>query len=168
VLVGGLAAGIHGEPRATLDADLIAFLPEDDLDRLMAVARRHGVRFSAAAIRHGATKDAFFRMRIGGLQVDFLVGRSAFEFDVLTRRQWVNLFGVRVPVATPEDVILMKLVAGRPQDWQDARAVLARHGDRLDGRYMSGWAKELRVQRGRGRAIRRLARLRAMRYREAP
>lgn len=105
---------------------------------------------------------------MAGVQVDFIVGQSAFEFDILSRRTSVTLFGTRVPVATPEDVILMKLVSGRPQDWQDAKAVLLRHGAGLNRAYLEGWARELRVQRGRGRVIRRLARLRAMRYREAP
>ena len=168
MLVGGLAAGVQGEPRATLDADLVTFLPPDELERLIACARRRKIRISPAAVRRGVTADAFFRLKVAGVQVDFIVGQSAFEFDILTRRKFVTLYGTRVPVATPEDVMLMKLVSGRPQDWQDAKAVLVRHGTRLDRSYLEGWARELRVQRGRGRVIRRLARLRAMRYREAP
>lgn len=165
-MVGGLAAGYQGEPRVTEDADVVVFLPPGDLERLIAHARRRRLRCSPAAVRRGASADAFFRFPVAGVQVDFMVGQSAFEFDVLSRRKPVSLFGIRVPMASPEDVILMKLVAGREQDWPDAKAILVRHGARLDGRYLAGWARALKVQRGRGNALRRLQRLRRMGYRE--
>lgn len=168
VIVGGLAAGYLGEPRATQDADLVTFLSSDDLERLIAFARRRRARVSAAAVRKGAATDAFFRFTIKGVQIDFMVGQTSFEFDVLSRRRHVRLFATKVPMASPEDVILMKLVSGRPQDWQDAKAILLRHARTLDTRYLEHWARALRVQRGRGPALQRLTRLRQMTYREAP
>lgn len=168
VIVGGLAAGYQGEPRATQDADLVTFLSSADLDRLIAFAKRRRVKVSAAAVREAAASDAFFRFKVGGVQVDFMLGHSSFEFEVLSRRRPVMLFGTKVPLASPEDLILMKLVSGRPQDWQDAKAILLRHGRALDARYMEMWARTLRVQRGRGHALQRWSQLRRMAYRESP
>jgi len=39
---------------------------------------------------------------------------------------------VAVKVASPEDVVAMKVLAGRPKDLEDAEAIVAAQGDRLD------------------------------------
>ncbi len=48
---------------------------------------------------------------------------------------------MKVPIATPEDMILFKLSAWREKDIPDARAILKRHGDRLDTAYLEKWAR---------------------------
>ena len=100
-----------------------------------------------------------------GTGVDFLVASVAFEFELLTRRQWVHILGVRVPILSPEDVILMKLYSGRPIDWSDAKAVQVRQGSKLDRTYIEGWARQLEIQRGRGHVIDRWKKLLKMEYR---
>ena len=166
VIVGGVAAGVVGEPRATIDVDLVTFLPQEELDLFLGFLRKRRTRFSEREIRKHVRGNAFFRMTVAGTQVDFIVGESAFEFDVLTRAVKVWMFGVRIPVASPEDVLLMKLVSGRTIDWLDAKAIQVRQGTKLDGSYLKSWAARLRVQRGRGRVSSRLKKLYRMRYRE--
>jgi hypothetical protein len=39
-----------------------------------------------------------------------------------------------VPVASPEDILVMKLLAGRPHDLEDARSMLRALGRSLDTR----------------------------------
>ena len=51
------------------------------------------------------------------------------ELDFLARARVLDVDGVRVPVASPEDVVVMKLLAGRPKDTEDAGAILAAHPD---------------------------------------
>jgi hypothetical protein len=162
VVVGGIAAGLQGEPRATLDVDIVTFLPKHDLERLIKSFTRNKVRLSPATIRRKASRDTFFRLFLARTQIDFIVGASGFEFDVLTRRKWRTLFGVRIPIASPEDLILMKLVAGRPRDWQDALSIRIRHGSRLDMGHLRAWARRLKVQRGRGFVLPRLNKLLAL------
>jgi len=47
--------------------------------------------------------------------------------------------------ASPEDLIVMKLKAGRPHDFEDALSVLATQRGRLDERYMADWAARIGV-----------------------
>lgn len=42
------------------------------------------------------------------------------------------LGGARLPVAQPEDLVIYKAVAWRPQDQQDIERLLALHGARMD------------------------------------
>jgi len=166
VIVGGFAAGIRGEPRATTDVDIITFMPTLDMDRFIRFARQHRIRLSAGKIRRHAYRDAFFRLKVAGTQVDFIVGASGFEFDVLTRGVREKIYGVKIPIASPEDMILMKLVSGRVLDWNDAKAIQLRYENKLDKAYIESWARRLRVQRGRGRVITRWRKLLKMGYRK--
>lgn len=166
VLVGGIPAAIHGEPRVTADVDLVAFLSPGEIERILARARRAGARVRAREVRLGAGAGGFFRIRVGDIDVDFLVAGSVYEFELLTRRRWKVIFGVRVPIASPEDSILMKLVSGRPVDWADAKAIQIRRGSRLDRTYLERWARLLPVQRDRGKAIHRWHRLLRSEYRK--
>jgi hypothetical protein len=47
-----------------------------------------------------------------------------------------RLFGRLVPLPTPEDLILFKVLAGRDKDILDAIGVARRHLPRLDRRYL--------------------------------
>ncbi len=165
VIVGGFAAGLLGEARATADVDLVTFLPREDLERFIRFAHKRRIRIPARTIRERAYRDAYFRIKVAGTQVDFIVGESGFEFDILTRSRKTRIYGMSIPVATPEDMILMKLVSGRAIDWADAKAIHVRHGRTLDTDYLEGWARSLKVQRGRGNAITRWRKLRGSLYR---
>ena len=43
----------------------------------------------------------------------------------------------------PEDLVILKLKAGRPRDFEDVISVVLRQGERLDEEYMKDWAKRL-------------------------
>ena len=46
---------------------------------------------------------------------------------------------------SPEDLIVMKLKAGRPHDFEDAVSVLGAQKGRLDEKYMADWARRIGV-----------------------
>jgi hypothetical protein len=51
--------------------------------------------------------------------------------------------GTTVPVASAEDIIVMKLLAGRPKDVEDVVAIAAAQGERLDIAYIRQTLREL-------------------------
>lgn len=61
------------------------------------------------------------------------------------RRRALEVEGRNVWFVSAEDLILMKLKAGRPRDFEDVVSVLSRHGDKLDIGYLEDWAWRLRV-----------------------
>ena len=62
----------------------------------------------------------------------------------MLRRAAVEIAGVTIPVATPEDLIVYKLIADRPRDRDDVLAILrtqARAGRALDWAYVERWTR---------------------------
>jgi len=125
VLIGGLASQVHGSPSLTLDVDICFALDRENLDRLavvlagMAAIRRDlpaGVNapIDLHALRAG---DVFtLRTRYGDLD---LLARPDPDFDHGTLSKHAitaEILGVRVRVASLDDLMAMKRAAGRRKD----------------------------------------------------
>jgi len=59
------------------------------------------------------------RHRATGVKVDCALALSGFEQQLLQRAQSLSLSGRPFPVARAEDLLVMKALAGRPQDVQE-------------------------------------------------
>ncbi len=66
------------------------------------------------------------------------------EDQILARSRWMDVDGLRVRVATPEDIIVLKCLAGRAKDREDVVAILAARGDDLDYDYVGSLLALLR------------------------
>lgn len=125
VLIGGLASQVHGSTSLTLDVDICFALDRTNLERLAAVladltAIRRDLPPGVVApvdVRALRAGDVFtLRTRFGDLD---LLARPdpGLDFDVLSRQAIVaDILGVRVQVASLDDLIAMKRAAGRPKD----------------------------------------------------
>ncbi len=77
------------------------------------------------AIEHVAT----------AVTLDLSVGVSGFEQQVVRRADPVRVGQQLVHVASAENLILMKTLAGRPQDDQDISGIVQRQGNTIDWDY---------------------------------
>ena len=136
VLIGGLAVGAHGYPRATRDVDIVPSADAANLARLAAVlcsigARHHGLGdFDAAEFPFDPLDPAqlaeggnfVLDTRLGRLDIMQWVagipGELAFE-HLAGRAVATTLSGRRVRICSRDDLIAMKRAAGRPQDLVD-------------------------------------------------
>lgn len=132
---GGLALAAYGTPRETRDADLAItnFGGDEALAALLASGL--DVSISFRNIRFGG--NAVTRIAvIGGDELntlDLVTPRSArFASAVIERSVSASLRGHSLHVVTPEDFVLLKLLSTRARDLEDASAVLATLGDRVD------------------------------------
>jgi len=129
-LIGAAAMAVHGVSRSTRDLDVlvtdVACLTSGFWDR----AKLPDVEI---AIHPGDADDPLagavrLRSREGGGPLDVVVGRGGWLSAVLQRAADSDVDGVRVPVATRPDLILLKLYAGGPQDAWDIEQLLAGPG----------------------------------------
>jgi hypothetical protein len=158
VVVGSVASGAHGLARLTNDIDILVDLPAG---RIAELCEALGSAFYADAdqiSRAVAAGRSFNLIHLSSAyKFDlFPVGNDAFGHSELTRRKFTagsvtGLEGIEFPLASPEDIILSKLVwyrkGGEVSDrqWSDILGIIKVQADRLDPAYLEKWAGVLGV-----------------------
>ncbi|MBU4504389.1 MAG: nucleotidyltransferase, partial [Proteobacteria bacterium] len=61
--------------------------------------------------------------------------------EAINRSKKIKILNQEVNFASPEDLIIHKIFAGRPRDIEDVRTVLLKNPD-IDVRYVRKWLKE--------------------------
>ena len=151
-LIGGAALAAWGRTRSTGDVDfLIGVGPEgqsavDQLNQVMNALRSAGFAHLERADRRRIGDQMvlhfWFPLREQGLSIrlDIIQGSGPDYTEVLDRVVVRKVDGFFLPVASCEDLILLKLAAGRPVDLADARDLLAVNRDALDQGYLQARA----------------------------
>ena len=126
-VVGGLAVGIHAQPRMTQDVDALVLLDAEELDNLLAVAARQGFEFRRSDGLKLARQSRIlvFRHAPSGVPVDIALGCMPFDKEAVDGAILRNIAGISIPVVAPDDLLIMKAVAHRPIDGADIDALLA-------------------------------------------
>jgi hypothetical protein len=136
LVVGGLAVVAVGEPRTTADADAIVFVSPAEAEALIRQAVEAGFDLREQVERERLAATGTIRLRRGRFQIDLITASLPFEEAAYRRASVHRLFGMPLPFPSPEDLILLKVLAGRDKDMLDAAGVARRHAERLDIRYL--------------------------------
>jgi hypothetical protein len=132
VVIGGVAVVVQASPRFTKDLDICYATDRENLERLGTVlttleAKLRGIEedipFVADARTLARTKILLLTTTLG--EIDLLVEpKGSPSYAALRRRaDRIDLDGTSVLIASIEDLIAMKLAAGRPQDLIDVEAL---------------------------------------------
>lgn len=153
MLTGSLASSIHGVPRSTQDVDIVVAPREEQLATLIEAFQSRGLYVS------GEEAASAFRLRTQFNVIDFANGwkadlllRKEREFSLLEfgRRVEMDLQGMRLVVASAEDVLISKLewakVGGSDRQIEDAAGIVRLQGDELDLAYVERWVASLLLQ----------------------
>ena len=143
ILIGGVAASLLSRPRLTRDIDAIVLLGEEHWEKFLSTA----ARFGFAARRPDALTFArqahvlLLRHEPSEIEADVVFAGLPFEEEAIARAVWVDFEGVRLPLPTIEDLVIMKAVANRPRDLADIEALLDAQRN-LDLRRVRRWVRE--------------------------
>jgi hypothetical protein len=154
-LIGGLAMSAWGVIRATADIDLLAHsIPSPLRDpglrhRMKSFLESRG---SVVDWRVGDSDDPIpllLRIRLTppapGIDADILWAHKQWQREALARTVTLKVSGMDVFVLHPEDLILLKLEAGGPQDLLDVESLLAESPPQLDIVGLKRKARRLRL-----------------------
>ena len=140
VIIGGIAASLLSRPRLTQDVDVLILLEERRWESFLIA----GVRFGFLP-RIG---DALvFAHRPSGVDVDISLAGLPFEEESIAQARWTKVGRLSLPLPTPENLIIMKAVAHRPQDMADIMALLDANL-KMNFRRVRRWVKEFSTALG--------------------
>ena len=152
VVMGGLAVRVHALPRPTNDVDFTIMLARERLPELFDAVEKIGLTvpetyksgwvdevagMPIVKIRH------YFEAGLG-VDVDVFLAESEYQRVLIERRQPLEVDGFSCWLVTPEDLLLLKLIASRPRDLVDIQDILFTQGQ-LDEAYMRTWATRLGI-----------------------
>jgi len=165
-LIGGsVASSVFGEPRQTMDADLLARVLGRHAEPLFsALCGEFYVDLGTiqGAIERQSSFNVIHLETMSKVDV-FVSWRTPFGQSQFVRRQKMALGESLSPeffFASPEDTVLAKLQWFRKgggvsdRQWRDVLGVIKVQGTRLDSHYMVRWADELGVRDLLARALR--------------
>lgn len=143
MVIGGQAVLLYGEPRLTRDIDITLGIDANELPRLLRICASAGLRLLVP------DPDAFVHETMvlptiepsTEIRVDFIFSSLLYERQAIERGHDRQLQGASVRYASVEDLIIHKLVAGRPRDIEDAQAIIAKT-PAIDRAYVTRWLRE--------------------------
>jgi hypothetical protein len=136
---GGLAVGVWAAPRQTHDIDLVADLPLESVDRLLA--EHDGIRSGPSP------RPDLVRFRVGDWDVDLFVAADEYGRTCLGRAREATALGLPVRVVSAEDLLIHKMLKLRTdrrrilQDIADVREVAEAQRAALEVDYLRRWLR---------------------------
>lgn len=130
---GAQAVILYGVPRLSADVDVTLALEPDAPDRFVEDMASAGFALRVSDpefVRR--TRVLPFVHSATGMPLDVVIAGSGLEDEFLARVRYTDVQGTRLPIIDLGDLIIAKVLAGRPKDMEDARALWKLHGRTLD------------------------------------
>jgi hypothetical protein len=131
-LIGGLAVSSFGRPRWTHDIDML--IRPHDADRALSLLKTRDFRTERTDpswLFKGFKRDVMVDL------IFYCTGGFYLEDEMQERAVWREIFGTRMPLLAPEDLLLLKAAVHDevgPRHWHDALGILGR--TKLDWDYL--------------------------------
>jgi hypothetical protein len=143
MIIGGQAVLLYGEPRLTRDIDVTLGVDIDEVDRVLGAIKSLALSLLVKDVRAFVVSTHVLPLlhEESGIRVDLIFSFSPYEQEALKRVFTKEMLGYKVPFASIEDLLIHKMVAGRPRDIEDIRGILARPRERDDA-YVLKWLRD--------------------------
>ena len=147
VVIGGIAASLHGRPRMTMDSDIVIVLEEIRVPEFIRTMKQQGFSVTVssepkmiARLQRGQP----VKLRFGKhFSVDIRIASFSLDIKAIERAKHFHIFNVKLPIVSPEDLIVYKIARFDAIDQLDIQMILVRHSSKLDSRYMKSAATVL-------------------------
>ena len=143
MIIGGQAVLLYGEPRLTRDIDVTLGVNADHLKDLLEVIQELSLKPLPEDIESFVLQTMVLPAldETTGIRVDFIFSYTPYEMEAIKRARKITIMDQDVCFASPEDVIIHKIFAGRPRDLEDVRTIILKNPD-IDTEYTRNWLSE--------------------------
>ena len=121
VVIGGIAAVLHGVPRATFDLDILIDANHDNAKKLLdaLLEAKLGTAAMTTAEELLSQEITIFKDRV---RIDVQTSTPGLKFEeAWQRRETMEYQNQQFFIASREDLIASKRASGRPVDLEDVR-----------------------------------------------
>jgi hypothetical protein len=134
MITGGVAVIASGVPRLTVHIDATIKAAGLSVDQLRSSLHRWHIEPRIRDAEAFATAWQVFLgvHRPSGTDIDISLAWLPFEIEALKASHAVDYAGICFRIPRPEDLLIYKLIAMRPQDLEDAEGLLVLHGPTMD------------------------------------
>jgi len=143
VIIGDVALLVYGVPRLTYDIDITLGADIHSLPLIINIIKELNmeilVKDPEGFVRRTMVLPSFHKET--QMRVDFIFSYSEYERQAIKRCVKIKINDHYINYASVEDLIIHKVIAGRPRDIDDIKSLLVRH-KKINERYIRKWLKE--------------------------
>ncbi len=143
MVIGGQALLIYGEPRLTKDIDITLGVGIEELEKVKNAVEDIGLKILPDNPEDFVEKTMVLPVvkEGSGIRVDFIFSFSPYERQAIEGARPVRLGRTSVKFASLEDVIIHKIIAGRPRDIEDIKSLLLKNPG-YNKNYIEDWLEQ--------------------------
>ena len=144
MIIGGQAVLLYGEPRLTRDIDVTLGVDVDSLPEITKMAKGLNLKPLPSNVEDFVKKTMVLPTKdeTTGIRVDFIFSFTPYEKQAIQRARGIPIKKAVVKFASPEDVIIHKVFAGRARDLEDIKSILLKNPSSLNFSYIRKWLGE--------------------------
>ena len=140
MVIGGQAVLLYGQPRHTQDIDITIGIEPSKLLLIMDLVGKLRFKILTQNPNEFVRKTMVLPVADNdtGTRIDFIFSTSEYEKIAIQRAVLVDVDKAKVKYASVEDLIIHKIIAGRPRDLEDIKSVLLKNPG-YDRIYIESW-----------------------------
>lgn len=141
MVIGGQAVLVYGEPRLTKDIDLTVGVGLESLTTIRNLLLDINLKPVVENVDFTMQTMVFpCQDSETGIRIDVIFSHSPYERQAMDRVHKIKMEGVEVCFAGVEDIVIHKMIAGRPRDLEDVESILLKNMD-MDKEYIRTWLR---------------------------
>jgi len=149
MIIGGQAVLLYGEPRLTKDIDITLGFGIEDIGKIKDVIRILDLTPLVESIDN-FVKQTFVlptQDKNTGIRIDFIFSYSTYEKKAIEKAKSIKIGDEYIRFISIEDLIIHKIIAGRPRDIEDIQNILLKNPE-VDEKYIIKWLAEFEKSTG--------------------
>lgn len=143
MIIGGQAVLLYGEPRLTRDIDITLGTGIEGLNKIKDIISSLDFKVLVDDLEDFAKKTMVIPVidEKSNIRIDFILSFSPYEKQAINRARSIKFGKITVKFASLEDIVVHKIIAGRPRDIEDVKTILIKNSN-YDREYICMWLEE--------------------------
>lgn len=143
-LIGRAASSCWGVPTATANIDIVIVATKAKIDSLLKEFKNEGFAFDYDKVKTKLSQKLPAKLTYKeGYSIDLRIASYTIDYEAIKRVVKLKIFNKDWNISPPEELIIYKLLAGKPKDWDDIRGIMKNKAIKLDWKRMEYLAKTL-------------------------